>query len=408
MSDRTLAVALGNVTVGSIRQGRDGRASFGFDEAYRRMDHRPVLGQWFEDDLVRTRVHRRRRLLPWFENLLPEGDLRRMICERHGLADDDDLGVLEIVGRDLPGAAVVGPASDPVTFEDEAAEEDADRDARADGQALRFSLAGVQLKLSMSRRDDRWVLPVTGIGGDWIAKIAWTDRYPGLAQNEFATMQWARMAEFVVPACELTTMASLRGVPTAQPPTTPVFAIERYDRRGRSRIHQEDMAQVLGVTPEQKYEHVSYEKLGKVVGAVLGEQGLAQWLARLVLVIATGNGDAHLKNWSLLYPNTVTPTWTPVYDQVCTIAYDVDDKLALGVLGTRDWGALDRARFARLIEQVGLEAAGGWAIVEGTIDRLRGSWLQAVGELPFSEPHRIALARQWQRVPVLRDAGGLP
>lgn len=269
MTDRHLVVALGETRVGSIRPERDGRASFRFDEEYRRMPARPVLGQWFEDDLGKVRVHRRRTLLPWFENLLPEGDLRRSVCKARGIDEGDDLGVLALLGQDLPGAVVVGPSTQAVTFEDEAfadVEVEAEREVDVSAPALRFSLAGVQLKLSMSRRDDRWILPMSGIGGEWIAKIPWTERFPGLAENEYSTMQWAKLAGFMVPECELTTMASLGGVPATlragRPESLSVFAIRRYDRVAGTRIHQEDLAQVLAVTPEQKYEHITYEKLG--------------------------------------------------------------------------------------------------------------------------------------------------
>jgi serine/threonine-protein kinase HipA len=125
-------------------------------------------------------------------------------------------------------------------------------------------------------------------------------------------------------------------------------------------------------------------------------------------VIATGNGDAHLKNWSLLYPNRITPDWTPLYDQVCTIVYEVDDKLALPVLGTRDWAALDQGRLGRLAERAGLDIGRAQDILSETLSRLRASWADAAAGLPFSESHRDALRQQWQRVPVLRDAGGLP
>jgi serine/threonine-protein kinase HipA len=415
VSDRHLVVALGETRVGSIRPERDGRASFRFDEEYRRMPARPVLGQWFEDDLGKVRVHRRRTLLPWFENLLPEGDLRRSVCKARGIDEGDDLGVLALLGQDLPGAVVVGPSTQAVTFEDEASAElevEAEREVGGSAPALRFSLAGVQLKLSMSRRDDRWILPMSGIGGEWIAKISWTERFSGLAENEYSTMQWAKLAGFMVPECELTTMASLGGVPATlragRPESLSVFAIQRYDRVAGTRIHQEDLAQVLAVTPEQKYEHITYEKLGSLVGAILGEDGLEQWFARLALVIATGNGDAHLKNWSLLYPNRITPEWTPLYDQVCTIVYEVDDKLALTVLGTRDWAALDQGRLGRLAERAGLDVGRARDILSETISRLRASWPDAAAGLPFSESHRDALRQQWQRVPVLRDAGGLP
>jgi len=408
MRERSLEVRLGKVRVGSLQQEANERVSFRFVDAYRQLPQRPVLGQWFEDDLQRVRIHRSQKLLPWFENLLPEGDLRTLICRQHSLALDDDLGLLAAVGLDLPGAVIVGPDSLPIVFEAEPqVEPDITSEEGHVESALRFALAGVQLKLSMSCHEDRWTLPMNGMGGDWIAKIAWTDKYQGISQNEYATMQWARAAGFEVPECRLTTLSNLQGVPGKLPPSTHVFMISRYDRRDTARIHQEDLAQVLGMASGNKYD-LTYEKLGILVLALLGADGLAQWLERLVLVIATANGDAHLKNWSVLYPDQTKPTWTPLYDQLCTTMYPLVDRLALKLGGTYDWAALDRKRFEWLARRLEIEPDMMWRCVLDTLARLQAAWREVETELPFSDPHRSALARHWARVPILRDAGGLP
>lgn len=407
MNERVQQVRLHETVVGVLRERSDGHVEFRFADRYRKMEDRPVLGQWFEDDLERLRVHRRRPLLPWFENLLPEGDLRTIVCRQHALEADDVFGLLAAVGRDLPGAVVVGPASEPVSFEGEAVAEGEAHALDGADVALRFSLAGVQLKLSMSQHDDRWTVPVSGMGGDWIAKIARTDRYPGVAENEFATMRWAAEAGFEVPHCEVTTAAKVDGVPGELSGSTSIFMVRRYDRDGSSRIHQEDMAQILGLTPSLKYEQLTYERLGTIVAATLGPAGLIEWLRRLVLMVATANGDAHLKNWSILYRNRITPSWTPLYDQLCTTMYDVDDHLALKLGGSRDWASLDRRRFDWLATRVGIECEASWGLVEGVIHELQAAWRRVANDLPFSDHHRAALLRQWSRVPVLRDAGGL-
>jgi len=65
----------------------------------------------------------------------------------------------------------------------------------------------------------------------------------------------------------------------------------------------ENFAQVLAKYPHQKYRSSNYEKIGKVVYVSAGD-GLteAQQLARRLLVnILLANGNAHLKNWRLLY-----------------------------------------------------------------------------------------------------------
>ena len=46
-----------------------------------------------------------------------------------------------------------------------------------------------------------------------------------------------------------------------------------------------------------------------------------QFARRLLVNILLANGDAHLKNWSLIYPDAVTPELAPAYDSVFTRAY---------------------------------------------------------------------------------------
>src|SRR5690554_7890214 len=90
----------------------------------------------------------------------------------------------------------------------------------------------------------------------------------------------------------------------------------------------EDFAQVLVKYPHEKYNSASYEQVGRIIYEYAGD-GLAdaQQLARRLLVnILLANGDAHLKNWSVLYSNRITPTLSPAYDIVTTRVYMMDEK----------------------------------------------------------------------------------
>lgn len=54
---------------------------------------------------------------------------------------------------------------------------------------------------------------------------------------------------------------------------------------------------------------------------------------RLLLNILLGNGDAHLKNWTIHYENQVSPCLAPLYDVVFTAPYIEYDNLALNMAG---------------------------------------------------------------------------
>ncbi len=57
-----------------------------------------------------------------------------------------------------------------------------------------------------------------------------------------------------------------------------------------------------------------------------------------------GNGDAHLKNWSVLYDDPVRPTLSPAYDLVSSLPYIPQNGLALGFGGSKRLRPFDDVR----------------------------------------------------------------
>jgi serine/threonine-protein kinase HipA len=105
MSGRAAEVLLDDVEVGELVEDDAGYIEFRISERYRAMTRRPVVGQWFEDQ--RHGIQRGERpgdLPPFFDNMIPEGNLRFRIGSRLGVADDDDFGFLCSVGTDLEPA----------------------------------------------------------------------------------------------------------------------------------------------------------------------------------------------------------------------------------------------------------------------------------------------------------------
>ena len=88
-----------------------------------------------------------------------------------------------------------------------------------------------------------------------------------------------------------------------------------------------------------------------------------EFVRRLALAAATGNGDMHLKNWSLIYTGDGrTPQFAPVYDVLSTVAYLPNDKFALSLGGEKSFKGLTQDRWrnfanrARLPEGAVIEA----------------------------------------------------
>jgi serine/threonine-protein kinase HipA len=150
----------------------------------------PPLGLAFLAD-PSPRVNRDGRLPAWFENLLPEQGsvLRRWICRQNSLDERDSLGLLSALGHDLPGAVeVLGETQAPANLTPE----------NLDEPTLRFSLTGLQLKLSMVRKGTGFTLPAYDENGAWIVKIS-GHLHPDLPEVEAATMESLRVAHAAWP-----------------------------------------------------------------------------------------------------------------------------------------------------------------------------------------------------------------
>ncbi len=410
MSRTELPVAMGSHVVGTLSSSSYS-AEFILDPGYRTLDDRPVIGQWFEDRLHVGRFESNRSGLPvFFENLLPSDYLRRLIRVQHHLEDPTDLDILAAVGRDLPGALVIGHPDGSVALANVGfAEDEALVEPVGTARPLAFSLAGLQLKFSLVK-DGRWLtLPVEGRPGLWISKIP-TRRTPvGLVENEYSVMMWAQRAGFDVPAIELLPTSDLKGIPATHAHGETMFVIQRFDRSGGERIHQEDFAQILGVRPDDAVEsNVSfgYAAVGLVVRALLGERGVREYLRRLVFMAFSGNGDAHLKNWSVRYPNRRTPVWTPLYDQVATVVYESDATGPTLPLGrARRWSEVDRELLVRLGVGLLLEPVDAATLVDGVLETIRDAWNATAPAMPLLEQHRLALAEHFESLPLLRRIG---
>ena len=180
--------------------------------------------------------------------------------------------------------------------------------------------------------------------------------------NEYTAMSLAAMAGIDIPEIKLVDLDKLDNLPQINlPDEQQAFAIKRFDRSDNERIHMEDFAQILVKYPHEKYGSASYEQIGKVTYTYSGD-GLAdvQQLARRLLVnILLANGDAHLKNWSLLYQDQVTPRLSPAYDIVTTKVYIKDEtKYALNLGKTKEWYAVTVGNFQAWADRAGIPWAG--------------------------------------------------
>ncbi|NTV94511.1 MAG: type II toxin-antitoxin system HipA family toxin [Thiobacillus sp.] len=397
MENVALQVLLDDLAVGRLELDRNEAVEFRLLESYKTRYPRPVLGQIFLDDL--DKVHRSQaRVPPWFSNLLPEGPLRELIAQQAGVHSSREFFLLAHLGADLPGAVRIVAEGDLLDIGGRLA-----RSGEPESDEWHFSLAGVQLKFSARKADRGLTVPVTGRGGDWIVKLP-DARYPKVPENEYATLRWARMSGIEVPEIELVDVRDISGLPDALSGyhERHALAIRRFDRTAEGkRLHMEDFAQILGLYPEEKYRKYNYETLASLVHALAGESGLDAFIRRLVFVVVSGNGDAHHKNWSLLYPDGVQARLSPAYDLVSTVSYKFEDTLALNLARSKRWQDVDLAAFRRLARKIGVDEASMVTRVQVATDAIMSAWREHGADFGYDRSTRDTLAIHFERIPLL-------
>lgn len=395
-------VLLHGKPVGTMTLLPDDRTLFAFTKAYIADEARPTLSLSFKDqygglapDTRPTRV----QVPTFFSNLLPEGHLRDYLARRAGVHPTREYFLLWVLGSDLAGAVQVRPA-DGAAWPDEARPNEGRRMRESQEAVLRFSLAGVQLKFSAVKgAAGGLTIPADGAGGSWIVKLPST-QHEGLPENEFAMMELARRVGIDVPETKLIAIDSIAGLPEeAAQVGAQAFAIKRFDRlEGGARVHIEDFAQIFGLYPARKYERANYEMIAGVLAAETGEEGAMEFVRRFVFNALIGNGDMHLKNWSVIYPDTRATAIAPAYDFVATAAYMKNESLALNFAGSKSFADLTLDSFDRFADRAKLPARLVRDTVGATVERFHVAW-KGRGDLPVAENVAAAVERQLANLP---------
>lgn len=391
----SLAVSLGELQLGRLELLPNGLGTrLVLYDDYRRAARRPLLSQQFKS--FHSEYRQPFRLLPFFAHLLPEGALATILRSAARLDARQDWQLLTLLGRDLPGAVRLSPTldeeSEPTPVEMVVDPERADPPTRTTvpPERWRFSLSGVQLKFSMSWFDDRLAMPADTVDGKWIVKLG-DAAHPDLPEVEWSVMEWGRVAGIDVPATRIVPLGRLDGVPLEylERAGQYCYAIERFDRgEAPPRTHIEDFAQVLAA--DDKYQGHSYETIANVIANVCGPASLREYVRRLVFMVLSGNADAHLKNWSLIYPDGVHAALSPAYDLLSVIVYpQYTRELALNFNRSKRFEDVSLAGFARLARKIEHDEAElvGW--VREDVPRILQAWSDTRAHLRLA-PARLA------------------
>jgi serine/threonine-protein kinase HipA len=240
------------------------------------------------------------------------------------------------------------------------------------------------------------------VGADsWIIKTPSTI-HRNVPENEYSAMKLAEAIGVDIPEIELAPLDSLDKLPEIQLPNeSHAYAIRRFDRGPQGRIHTEDFAQIFELYAHDKYGKSNYEQIAATLyryGAN-GLEDVQQMARRLLANILLANGDAHLKNWTVIYPDTIHARLSPAYDIVSTLPYvHGENGIALN-LGTQNaWYGINLATFQAWSERVGISWPAVKVHVLNALARARETWPQMLQDLPMKESHTAVLKDHWSKL----------
>lgn len=259
---------------------------------------------------VRAKGYVYPQLFPVFEMNLPEGYLLSLLKKQFTkLTDTDDFGLLLLLSPSIRGRIHYANPDDglrSLTLSDVLHSEQPELFSElVERFALKTALSGVQPKV-LVQIENKATLKLD----DYIVK-AWGPDYPHLALNEFFCMSVLKEAGVAVPEFYLSDDEAL-------------FVMKRFDisKEGVC-LGFEDMCVLQAKSRDDKYVG-SYEQVVKTIklftSADFKKDSLHQFFKMVVLNNLLQNGDAHLKNFGLIYEDENSVRLAPAYDVVCTTA----------------------------------------------------------------------------------------
>jgi serine/threonine-protein kinase HipA len=249
-------------------------------------------------------------------------------------------------------------------------------------------VSGVQPKVLV--RDEKAPDKVTHRGATHIVKTFDAAEYPELAANEYICTLGAEAA----------------GIRTARVRLSEnrrFLIVDRFDLLGDgSYLGIEDFCVLDARRAHGRYDG-SYEQIAKRITDFVSPKALAEAREQYALMVAlactVGNGDAHLKNFSVLYRHAEDIVeFAPAYDVVSTQVYMPRDSLALTMQESKEFPRRDALiRFVRHVTGKTKRSAAS------LLDQVKVGAEAAINEAEqYANQHKDAVAFSDRLVAVIR------
>ena len=328
-----LSIFLGKRLVGTLSRYTRGRVQFKYARQWLKTVGRPIsLSLPCREEKFPPALS-----TAFFENLLPESGVRSILAFNNRFDKKDTLAFLNRYGWDCAGALSImaqgkEPDLTPWCYEhvtqklaqalDRLETSSDQRQLYLEMQPAHLSIAGVQDKLPVYFKENKFYLPTnSGSATTHIIKPM-NPMFPGIQRNEAFCMDLARIIGIRVPNSKLIQMGPHE-----------LYLVERYDRKilpeRVARIHQEDFCQAMGLPVDRKYQikgGPGFRQCRSLIDEYLSPsaQIRAEMAFILVFNALIGNHDAHGKNFSIIHGSEFT--MAPYYDLLSTQVYDTLEK----------------------------------------------------------------------------------
>lgn len=349
--------------VGHLEFDKEERLSFKYDSSWLSLKDRFPLSFALPLD---SKVYGHLETKSFFENLLPEGEIKDLL-EAHGKSSiKSEFGFLQEFGGDCAGAfKILSDKVKPSKISKPRKELKLDviykylderkslTDAILNKEGGKFSLAGAQDKFAVILEKNKIYLPLDGSPTTHIIKphVRYFNSTHDTPYNEFLCMKLASAIGLNAPEVDI-----IEG-------EYPLFIVERFDRvqtkTGVWRIHQQDFCQAQAITSLKKYESDGGPSFADNYNLVKAHSSapipdLNQLLKWLIFNLVIGNNDSHSKNLAFLQTEEGIRL-APFYDLLSTSVYkEIGQNFAFKIGGQSLWFKLKKRLFDKLSSELEL------------------------------------------------------
>jgi len=268
------------------------------------------------------------RFPPYFEMFLPEGYLyeifKNLLTKEYGYIDD--YLIFSKLASNIKSRISFKTDFSKLDFDVMSVDEILHNDSKDTFNSLltmflhKNAISGVQPK-TVALLKDKETLHIK----EYIIKT-WGDEYPNLAENEFFCLQALSYAGIQIPNIRLSKNKKF-------------LVVENFIFHDDKILGFEEVLSLMDKNRDNKYDG-SYEQVAKIIYQFTTHKkdSLEEYFKMIVMNYLLKNGDAHLKNFGLLFENDFSKiTLSPAYDVVNTTSYIFKDKPALMLGGKKVW-----------------------------------------------------------------------